>query len=85
MTAVRTWTGTAQGVVTAALLLGLPGCGGTDCDALPGLQAEREERRAAYLELAGGGASAEQATDADEALHAFERRVHDLEQQCADR
>ena len=85
MTAVRTRTGTARGAVAVVLLLGLPGCGGTDCDALPALQDEREQRRQAYLELAGGGASPERTTEADEALHAFERQVLDLEQQCADR
>ena len=85
MTVVRTRTATALGAAAVVLLLGLPGCGGTDCDALPELQAEREQRREAYLELASSGASPEQTTEADGALHAFERRVYDLEQQCADR
>ena len=85
MTVVRTRTGTARGVTAVVLLLGLPACSGTDCDALPGLQAEREQRRQAYLELASSGASPERTTEADGELHAFERRVHDLEQQCADR
>lgn len=82
---MRTRAGTARILVVVALVLGLPGCAGTDCAALPGLQAERDQRRQAYLELASSGASPEQTTQADGALHAFERRVFDLEQECADR
>lgn len=63
----------------------LSGCAGSPCDDLPALQAEREQRRAAYLELARSGAPVDETTRADEELHAFERRVFDAEQECAGR
>lgn len=85
MTVVRTRTGTFRLVVAGGLLLGLPGCAGADCDGLPALQAEREQRRQAYLELATSGASPERTTEADGDLHAFERRVAEVEEQCGDR
>ena len=66
----------------AVVLSATTGCSGSDCDELPALQAEREERRAAYLELVRRGADDEETSRADEELHAFERRVYELEQSC---
>ena len=64
----------------------LTGCGGTPCDALPALQAERDAARQAYAELvAPGTASGEVTERADEELHALERRAYDVEQECAGR
>ena len=60
----------------------LSGCSGQPCEDLPALQAEREDRRAAYAELVESGAGPEQTGAADEELHAFEGRVFDLEQSC---
>ena len=60
----------------------LSGCSGQDCGALPGLQAEREQRRAAQQELIGTAAGDDEIAAADDRLHAFERRVFELEQQC---
>ncbi len=78
---------TLLAAVLAALLTvaSLTGCAGSSCDDLPALQAEREQRRAAYLELARSGAPVDETTRADEELHAFERRVFDAEQECAGR
>jgi hypothetical protein len=61
----------------------LTGCSGSSCDALGPLQAEREQRRMALQELIrGGSATQDELAAADDELHAFERRVHDLEQGC---
>jgi hypothetical protein len=61
----------------------LAGCSGSSCEELPALQAEREQRRAAYLALAERrGATPEQTGQADEELHAFEQRVYDIERRC---
>jgi hypothetical protein len=46
------------------------------------MQAEREERRQAHLELIGSGASDDAIAAADDRLHAYERQVYDLEQSC---
>jgi hypothetical protein len=73
---------TAVGVVTTTVLAG---CSASSCDELPALQAEREQRRVAYLELAESGASPEETGRADEELHEFERRVYDIERRCAQR
>ena len=68
------------------LLLPLAGCGDGTCDDLARMQAERETARAAYLELARSGtATAEETGRADEELHALERKVYDVEQQCEGR
>jgi hypothetical protein len=72
----------AAGVVTTTVLAG---CSASSCEELPALQAEREQRRAAYLKLAESGAAAEQTGQADEELHAFESRVYDIERRCAQR
>ena len=70
-------------LLAGALLLALTsGCAGSSCDELPALQAEREAERAAYLELARSGAPGDVTAEADDRLHALERRVHDLEQRC---
>lgn len=69
-------------VVAAAALTG---CAGASCEQLPARQAERAEMRQDYLALLEQGGTPEQTTEADDALHAFEREVLDLEQQCADR
>lgn len=66
-------------------LAALTSCSGVSCDELPGLQAEREQRREAYLKLAATDAPPEETGRADEELHAFERRVYDIEQSCAGR
>ena len=64
----------------------LAGCGDSACDDLARMQAERDAARAAYLELArSGGATAADTERADEELHALERRVYDVEQQCETR
>ena len=66
--------------------MALTGCSGRSCDGLPALQAEREQRRTAYLELARSGtATPDETAAADDRLHAFERRVFELEQSCARR
>jgi hypothetical protein len=72
----------AAGVVTTTVLAG---CSASSCDELPALQAEREQRRDAYLKLAESGASPEETGRADEKLHDFERRVYDTERRCAQR
>jgi hypothetical protein len=67
-------------------MLLLPACGDGACGDLPRMQAERETARADYLELARSGtASAEETGKADDALHALERKVYDVEQQCEGR
>lgn len=64
----------------------LAGCSGTPCGALPALQAERQQERAAYAELVRPGTAPADVTErADEELHALERRVYDIEQECASR
>lgn len=78
------WRLTA-GLLSVLAVATASGCSGTSCDQLPALQAEREERRAAYLELARGDAGPEQTGRADEELHAFERQVYEIEQACAAR
>ena len=72
-------------VVAVLAAAALSGCSGRPCDDLPALQAEREERRAAYAELVRSGAPPDATAAADEELHAFEGRVYDLEQTCARR
>lgn len=69
-------------VVVAAALTG---CAGSSCEELPTRQAERAQLRQDYLTLLEQGGTPEQTTEADDALHAFEREVLDLEQQCTDR
>ncbi|MCW2681486.1 MAG: hypothetical protein JWM62_2887 [Frankiales bacterium] len=70
-------------LLTAALTAALvTGCSGQSCDELGALQAEREERRAAHTALIGTSASDGEIGEADDRLHAFERRVYDLEQSC---
>ena len=73
-------------LLTALLLLPLlTACAGQPCDELAALQAERDERRQQYADLvAPGTAPGDVTAQADEELHAFERRVYDLEQQCED-
>jgi hypothetical protein len=47
------------------------------------MQAERDSRREAHLELVGSGtASGDDIAAADDRLHAYERQVYDLEQSC---
>jgi hypothetical protein len=69
-------------VLAAALLAAAPGCAGRSCDDLPSLRAERDRAREAYLALARSDASPAQTEQADADLHALERRVHDVEQDC---
>jgi hypothetical protein len=80
--AVRRLALAAAGGVTTTVLAG---CSASSCDELPALQAEREQRREAYLKLAESGASPEEIGRADEELHEFERRVYDTERRCAQR
>ena len=85
--AALAWTGMLVRVLLP-LLLGslLTGCGDGSCDDLPRMQAEREAARAAYLELARSGTVGPAETaQADDDLHALERRVYDVEQQCRTR
>jgi hypothetical protein len=64
----------------------LAGCSGQSCEDLPALHAERDEARAAYLELARSATvSPDETEEADGALHALERRVYDIEQGCEGR
>ena len=73
-------------VAAVAAVAGLTGCAGQSCDDLPGLQADRERQRAAYLTLlTDPNRTTAQTGAADDALHAFERRVLDLETACARR
>ena len=66
-----------------ALVPLLAGCSGQSCDGLDALRAERDAARQDYQELVGPGTvSPERAEEADDALHALERRVYDLEQSC---
>ena len=73
----------AAALVAALAGSSIAGCSGTSCDDLDALRAEREQRRAAYLALAASSASPEETGAADAELHAFERRVYDLENSCA--
>lgn len=68
----------------AVVVVALTGCAGSSCGELPARQAERAEMRQDYRELLERGGTPEQTAEADDALHAFEREVFDLEQQCAD-
>ena len=75
-----------RAVLLALLGSLLTGCGDSACEDLPRMQAEREAARAAYLELArSGSATADETAQADDDLHALERRVYDVEQQCEGR
>ena len=59
------------------------GCSGQSCDGLAGMQAERDRLRAAYTDLASGGtAPADEVDAAHDELHAYEKRVYDVEQEC---
>ena len=50
------------------------------------MQAERERQRTAYAELSeSGDAGADEVDAAHDDLHAYERRVYDVEQDCAGR
>ena len=71
----------ARSLLAALAAVLLSGCSGSSCGELPGLRAERDEQRQAYLELARS-ATPEQTEQADEELHALERQVYDLEQSC---
>jgi uncharacterized protein involved in exopolysaccharide biosynthesis len=72
--------------VTALVAAVTAGCSGQTCDELPSLREERDQARAAYLELAqSGGASPAETEQADAELHALERRVFEIEQDCAGR
>ena len=65
------------------LLFAVTGCGGSSCDELAGLRAERDAARAAYADLLRSGTATPQDTEReDEAVHALDRRVYDLEQGC---
>lgn len=75
----------AGALITAFALYGLlSGCAGEQaCDALGTLQAEREQRRADQQQLIEDRtAGDDQIGAADDRLHAFERRVFELEQRC---
>ena len=70
-------------LVIAALALSplLAGCAGQPCEDLPRLLAERDAARQDYAELVVDGTAPPEVTGpADDALHAVERRVYDLEQ-----
>ncbi len=75
-------SGRARVLLAAAALAVLPGCAGRSCDDLAALQDERDRAREAYLALARSGASTTETERADADLHALERRVHDVEQEC---
>ena len=76
-------TGWARLLLALCLVPALAGCSGTGCDALPGLRAERDQARAAYVELtAGGTAGTAESERADEGVHELDRRVYELEQSC---
>jgi hypothetical protein len=69
----------------ALLLAGtaVTGCSGRSCDGLAAMQAERDDRRKAHLELTRAATSTDaDIAAADERLHAYERQVYDLEQGC---
>lgn len=62
------------------------GCSSSSCDALPGMLAERDAARQAYVEQVRSGALSDvESEQADEQLHALEARVATVEQECAGR
>ena len=71
-------------VVGALLAAALTGCSGASCDELPGLTAERDAARADLLtRQRAPGADPEELGAADDAVHALDAQVYDLEQSCA--
>ena len=78
----------ARRAVPAAALAAFvsAGCSGQPCGELPALLAKRDAARAAYLDLAQSAtATPDETEEADAELHALDRRLDEIEQDCRGR